>query len=184
MRSQPTNKATATSVKKRRERKPPPKSPRKNAKRDKKTGEFEPIYNPKLHPIVARAMCKMGATNADLAIEFRVATSTISNWLAKHSEFADACGIGKKAANNRVERSLHQRATGYEYEAEEVFCHKGVVTRVRVMKHMPADVKAIQYFLNNRKARKWKTKVERSGNPNAPLGTAIVLMPPKEPRKD
>src|SRR3546814_284664 len=67
---------------------------------------------------------------------------------------------GKDAADARVERSLYQRAVGYSFDAEKIMQDKGVVVRADYVEHLPPDVSAAQYWLNNRKGYDWKSKVE------------------------
>src|SRR5271166_748995 len=69
-------------------------------------------YHPRFVEI-ARAMCRLGATDFDLAQEFGVKTQTIWNWRCKYPEFFDATHEGKEAFDSRAERSLAQRAVGY-----------------------------------------------------------------------
>src|SRR5262249_34283559 len=70
---------------------------------------------------VAKAMCRQGATDYDLAQEFEVATTTIWRWCAKYPEFCSAIKVEKASFDDRVERSLAQRALGYTYHAEKPF---------------------------------------------------------------
>jgi hypothetical protein len=47
--------------------------------------------------------------------------------------------------------SLYNRANGYSYDAEKIFCDKnGKVTRVPYVEHVPPDVTACIFWLNNR----------------------------------
>src|SRR3546814_7209845 len=80
-----------------------------------------------------------------------VADRTMRNWRHRHAEFNDALQIGKDAADARVERSLYQRAVGYSFDAEKIMQDKGVVVRADYVEHLPPDVSAAQYWLNNRK---------------------------------
>jgi hypothetical protein len=48
----------------------------------------------------------------------------------------------------RVEQSLYQRAVGYSFKSEKVFCNKdGEVTRVPIVEHVPPDVTAQIFWL-------------------------------------
>jgi hypothetical protein len=59
---------------------------------------------------IAKAMCKLGATDYDLAQEFEVATSTIWRWSSKYPEFCSVMKVEKASFDDRVEWSLAQRA--------------------------------------------------------------------------
>ena len=52
--------------------------------------------------------------------------SPIWRWRAKHEEFCNAVKAGKEAFDDRVERSLAQRAIGYSFQVEKVFHFQGV----------------------------------------------------------
>src|SRR5690242_13023068 len=58
---------------------------------------------------IARKMCQLGATDADLADAFNVAITTIWRWQSKFPKFAKALEVGKDPADERVVRSLYQR---------------------------------------------------------------------------
>ena len=108
----------------------------------------------------ARAMCKLGASDMDLAEEFGVKAQTIWNWRCKHQEFFDALLEGKEAFDNRIERSLAMRAAGYSVHTEKVFNYEGSIIRAGVIEHYPPDVGAIKMWLGNRRPDKWKDKQE------------------------
>jgi hypothetical protein len=109
------------------------------------------------------AMCRLGATDFDLAQEFEVARSTIWMWQGKYPAFADAMRIGKETADARVERSLYQRAVGYTYEAEKLFNNGGDIIRTAVVEHIPPDVGACKLWLVNRKPEEWRDRNELAG---------------------
>lgn len=53
--------------------------------------------------------------------------------------------------------SLYNRANGYSYDAEKIFCDKnGKVTRVPYREHVPADVTAQIFWLKNRDPAHWR----------------------------
>jgi hypothetical protein len=70
----------------------------------------------------AEKLCKLGATDLDLAGFFEVDVSTIWRWATKYPEFRSALKSGKEVADDRVERSLYQRAVGYSHDAVRVLC--------------------------------------------------------------
>ena len=61
-----------------------------------------------------------------------------------HPEFSEAIKVGKHAANQRVERSLYERANGYNYEACKIFMPAGSKQPVVVhyIEHILPDVTA------------------------------------------
>ena len=106
---------------------------------------------------MARHLCKLGATDADLAEAFEVSVVTIDNWKIKYPEFLGSLKASKEEADNRVERSLYARATGYSYDAVKIFCTKdGKITKVPYTEHVPPDVTAQIYWLKNRRPDHWR----------------------------
>jgi methyl coenzyme M reductase gamma subunit len=113
--------------------------------------EYKPEY-----AAVARKLCTLGATDVELADFLGCSDRTIYRWQAQFPEFARAMKAGKEAADDRVERSLYHRATGYTYEAEEVFQFQGEIVRTTVRKHIPPDATAMIFWLKNRRPAEWR----------------------------
>jgi hypothetical protein len=63
----------------------------------------------------ARFLCERGCTDVELADFFGVCEKTLNNWKKAHPEFLQALKEGKAFADNRVQRSLFERATGYSH---------------------------------------------------------------------
>jgi hypothetical protein len=55
-----------------------------------------------------------------------------------------------------VERSLAERALGYEFDSEEIKVIDGKVIRVPVRRRFPPDVGALTLYLTNRMPHKYK----------------------------
>lgn len=153
--------------------------------RDEESGRFVPGHLPiafgggapsKYQPEYvdqARRLAQIGATNPEMAAFFEVAVSTFHLWRNVHPEFNEAVKIGKAPADDRVERSLYERATGYDYTEEvAIKVRDGVgkdaterVEVVQVQKHVPADPTCIIYWTTNRRPEEWKHRrtIEHSG---------------------
>lgn len=111
----------------------------------------------------ATKLCALGATDDELADFFEVHRATIYRWKHDHPEFCDALKVGKDAADERVARSLYQKATGYNVTEEQavklrVEQHKEEVEVVQVEKHIPADTAAAIFWLKNRRKDEWRDK--------------------------
>jgi hypothetical protein len=121
-------------------------------------------YKPEFAPIAAK-MCELGATDAELAAAFEVDTTTIWRWQSAFPAFCNALIAGKTAADNRVARSLYQRAVGYTFDSEKVFNHQGTVVRAKTVEHVPPDPGAAKLWLCNRLPDEWRdtAKVEVTG---------------------
>lgn len=120
---------------------------------------------------IAKSMCALGATTADLAETFGVAASTICAWQVSHQEFSESLRVGKKGPDIRVERSLYQRALGYEYQAEKVVICHGEPVVVKYREHVPPDTAACKFWLINRRKNEWADtqRVDHDAAPTSPL---------------
>lgn len=130
----------------------------------KKTGR--PTAYRKEYAEQARELCEMGATDMELAEFFRVDVRTIYNWRHSQPAFFQAVHVGKDALDDRVERSLYQRAVGYSFNSEKIFHFQGSITRADTIEHVPPDPGAALNWLKNRRKEAWRDKqdVEHSGN--------------------
>jgi hypothetical protein len=81
--------------------------------------------------------------------------------------------VGKGQPDDRVERSLYQRAVGYTYSSEKIFHHQGAITRAECVEHVPPDPGAAKLWLTNRRAEEWRdmTYNEHAGKDGAPSTT-------------
>jgi hypothetical protein len=107
---------------------------------------------------VAKRMAYLGATDEDLAIAFGVTIKCVIEWRAKHPQFGEALKVGKSEADDRVERSLYQRAVGYTYESCKIFMPAGAREPVIMpyLEHVPPDVTAGIFWLKNRDPAHWR----------------------------
>lgn len=108
----------------------------------------------------ARKLCKLGATDIEVADFFAVSVATLNNWKAAHPAFLDALKEGKTEADARVVDSLYHRAVGYSFDSEKVFQFQGKVIRAPVREHVPPDTTACIFWLKNRQAADWRDKQE------------------------
>jgi DNA-binding XRE family transcriptional regulator len=129
-----------------------------------KGGGTKSLYQQKFAKMAERA-CQAGFTDIELADLLGVSSRTINSWKVEHEEFASALKAGKSPADERVERSLFARATGYSYDAVKIFNHQGVIVEAPYREHVPPDTTACIFWLKNRKSAEWRDKqeVEHSG---------------------
>ena len=107
----------------------------------------------------ARKLCKLGATDRELADFFDVSEKTLNNWKLENEEFLQSLKIGKDDADNRVERSLFARATGYEHPDTDIRVIEGKIVETQIIKRYPPDTTAAIFWLKNRKREEWRDKV-------------------------
>jgi hypothetical protein len=108
----------------------------------------------------AAKLCKLGATDAQLADFFEVAVSTVALWKVQHKEFSDAIKVPKAEADERVEQSLYRRALGYEHDEVDIRVVGGEIMKTPIRKYYPPDTTAAIFWLKNRKPTDWRDKQE------------------------
>lgn len=121
----------------------------------------------------AAKLCALGATDMELANFFDVDTATIYRWRNLHEEFCEAVTCGKEKADERVARSLFNRAVGYTFESEKVFQYQGEIVRAKTLEHVPPDVGAAFNWLKNRRPDEWRDK--QTQEHTGPDGGALVV---------
>lgn len=114
-------------------------------------------------------LCRLGATDAEVADFFAVDRTTVWRWGHAHPEFAEAMTLGKGPADDRVERSLYHRAIGYEHPEDKIFIRDGEPVVVPTVKHYPPDTTAAIFWLKNRRPDLWRDRHEHTGADGEPL---------------
>lgn len=109
----------------------------------------------------AEKLCKLGATDMEIADFFEVEVRTLYRWKAEHEGFCQALKSGKDQADERVERSLFARAIGYEHDDMDIRVVEGVVVQTPIRKHYPPDTTAGIFWLKNRRSAEWRDKVQQ-----------------------
>lgn len=105
-------------------------------------------------------MCQLGATDKDIADFFNVAESTINKWKVECESFSEALKASKADLDARVERSLYQRAVGYDAPEDKIFNNNGEPLIVPTIKHYAPDTTAQIFWLKNRQPQRWRDKPE------------------------
>lgn len=105
-------------------------------------------------------LAKRGWTDAEMAEFFKVNRDTWYEWKNRHPEFSEALKDWKVEADARVERTLYEKATGYEHPEEKIFCNEGVITRAETVKHYAPDTTAAIFWLKNRQPEQWRDRRE------------------------
>lgn len=100
-------------------------------------------------------LCRLGATDADIARAFEVSETTINAWKHEFVEFSEALKKGKAFADAEVADKLFQRATGYSHPAIKFFMFQGTVIREDYTEHYPPDTTAAIFWLKNRRRDLW-----------------------------
>lgn len=113
----------------------------------------------------AEKLCQLGATDQEIADFFEVDVRTIYRWKGDHDEFCQALKAGKDVADERVERSLYQRAIGYEQEEVKIFMPANAEAPVYApfRAKIAPDTTAAIFWLKNRRKDQWRDKHEIGG---------------------
>jgi len=119
----------------------------------------------------AEKLCRLGATDLEMADFFEVDVRTLYRWKAENEQFCQALKAGKEQADDRVERSLFARANGYEHDEVDIRVIANAVVQTPIRKFYPPDTTAAIFWLKNRKPKEWReTKaVELTGADGGPL---------------
>lgn len=137
-------------------------------------------YRPE-YALQAEKLCKLGATDKELADFFEVVEDTINAWKVAHTEFSVSIKAGKDLADANVADRLYQRAMGFEHDGEEIKTLTSdtgsYIERVPIRKIYPPDTAAAIFWLKNRQKAKWrdKTETELSGNLELKQITGMVV---------
>lgn len=114
----------------------------------------------------AEKLCRLGATDIEVADFFDVDVRTLYRWKGEHEEFCQALKAGKEVSDERVERSLFARAIGYEHDEVDIRVVGGAIVQTPIRKFYPPDTTAAIFWLKNRKPDGWRDKqdIEHSGS--------------------
>lgn len=134
---------------------------------------------------IVKVACSLGATDQEIADMLGVSVRTIYYWRQTKPALCAAMVVGKEEADNRVERSLYNRATGYSYQSEKIMTVArggGVsdIERVAITEHVPPDVTAQIFWLKNRRKDDWRDRqqLEHTGKDGGAIET--VELTPRE----
>jgi hypothetical protein len=105
-------------------------------------------------------LCKLGATDKELADFFEVAESTLNLWKLEHPKFSESIKKGKMFADANVADSLYRRATGYSCPDTDIKVINDEIIKTPLIKHYPPDTPAAIFWLKNRQKGKWRDKIE------------------------
>lgn len=106
------------------------------------------------------AVARRGWTDREMAEFFEVDPATWWRWKGQAPEFCKALKEWKQEADERVERTLYERACGYAVKEDKIFLHEGEPVVVPTIKQYPPETTACIFWLKNRRPQQWRDKVE------------------------
>jgi hypothetical protein len=126
----------------------------------------------------AEKLCKLGATDMEVADFLEIEVRTLYRWKAENEAFCQALKAGKDVADDRVERSLFARANGYEHDEVDIRVVGGEIVQTPIRKYYAPDTTAAIFWLKNRKPKEWReTKaVELTGAGGGPVVVAASTL--------
>jgi len=131
----------------------------------------------------ARKLCLLGATDQEIADFFDVEVRTIHRWKAAHDTFCHSLKAGKEQADDRVERSLFQKAVGYEQDDVKIFMPGGAEAPVYApyRAKIAPDTTAAIFWLKNRRPESWRDKasIDHSSEDGS-MTPSVIILPPKQ----
>lgn len=140
-------------------------------------------YNSEYHDDWAWSLAVKGATNEEIAEAFGISVRTFIRWKNQYESLAKAVDEGKNRADVNVEKSLYQRATGYEVTETESTIDMdkdGNPKPVRIKtikKQVIPDTMACMYWLNNRQRKHWSQRQEVDLTANKGEDDVIIYLP-------
>jgi hypothetical protein len=111
-------------------------------------------------------LCRLGATDKEIADFFEVTETTINNWKIQHTEFFESIKKGKIIADAEIAEKLYHRAIGYEHPDVDIRVIDGEIVETDLVKYYPPDPVAAIFWLKNRQRKKWRDKVEQGFTDN------------------
>lgn len=115
-------------------------------------GPRPPLYRSE-YAEQTRKAAQVGITDNELMRMLGIDRDTFIFWKMAHIEFYMACRANTEARTTRVEDAYFQRAVGYEHDYEQINVWDGAVIRTPTVKHIPADVRAAERWLETHDPR-------------------------------
>ncbi|MDH1341898.1 terminase [Ectopseudomonas oleovorans] len=138
----------------------------------------------------ARKLCRLGATDKELADFFAVDEATINRWKVAHPHFCESLKAGKQIADAEVADKLFQRATGYEHKAVKIVADAktGAEHQVEYVERYAPDTTAIIFWLKNRRPDLWRDRIDNTlSGPNGgpvPIASTVTFVRPPTRAED
>lgn len=129
-------------------------------------GAGRPTVYKKEYNEQVQKLCRLGATDKEIADFFNVVESTVNLWKTQYPEFSESIKAGKIDADANVAQRLYERAMGFEHDSEEIKVVSvgnnggSEVERVPIRKVYPPDSTAAIFWLKNRRPKDWRDKQE------------------------
>jgi hypothetical protein len=118
-------------------------------------------------------LAKLGMTDKQLAASVDICEDTLNNWKLEYPDFFESLKKSKVMSDGSVERSLYEKAMGYEHPSTHFSNHMGNVTETPYIKKYAPDTTAQIFWLKNRNPDRWRDKTEVDNNISGGLSVTV-----------
>ena len=101
-----------------------------------------------------------------IARNMGISRNMLQRWRNEHFEIEEAILLGREVANGKVEDALFKKCTGF-WKTKTIIDNKGVEHEIE--EYVEPDIKAIQYYLNNRAKDRWSGNIQHQTNIQVPI---------------
>lgn len=108
--------------------------------------------------VMLKKLYRFGLDDKQVAEILNVTEQTINNWKKSDDKFFESLKSWKCEADEKVEKSLYQRACGYSHPEEVIYQFQGKIIRANTIKHYPPEPISCIFWLKNRKRFEWKDR--------------------------
>lgn len=130
-------------------------------------------YKPE-YAVKATEACQRGATDIEVADMLGITDRTLYRWRHDYPEFCQALKSGKEFCDERVERSLYQKAIGYSFTTMERVGTGKNAKLAPIVKQVAPDTTAQIFWLKNRRSQQWRDRHEHTGADGGPLHIVVA----------
>lgn len=144
---------------------------------------------------VLSAWSRAGLTDEEIARQIGISRSTLIEWKKKYPQIGKALSAGKDFADRLVEDSLYKKALGFYVFEQKTFKIKNIeydengkkisekeeLQTAEERHYIEPDIKAIIFWLKNRKPEFWREKVEESSGDEE--GSGVLILTPSQVEK-
>jgi hypothetical protein len=124
-------------------------------------------------------LASFGLTDIQIAKAFGISEATLTKY-KKDPEFLASLKDGKDIHDAQVERSLRERATGYEHEDVDIRVVNGKIVKTKLIKHYPPDPTSMIFWLKNRQPTKWRDRTDtKVGIGEKEVELILAALPPE-----
>ena len=125
------------------------------------------------------ALYSFRMTDEEVCQILNISVASLTNY-KKDEKFLASIKKGKKISDERVEKSLFERATGYDHPEEDIKVISGKIVKTETIKHYPPETSAMIFWLKNRKKEIWRDKHDLNiGMNEESINTVLSLLPPE-----